>query len=439
MSDVSLSEALDAVFGFNGVRQRQLALEQYSRFELVRQARKRSLAQVIDEVERAETAARQQTEDAVNQCVLSLEGAVLKEERKKHGIVGPIQMDRRYAAFLRIEDKALLLKRIEQTLAFIEARICTNTPDGVSAVYEAASVTLPQRVSRLEQMRVCAATEDQKEATSSPRPARAADKELSDAIAGAFETALGEDSSAVNDAMSDAELEQRIEAAYRAGEAARARAVEMRLQRSREAVGCSVAPHEVPKPIKLPCELVHDKAILQSLLAEVRKAFDSYSRYVRDGGLFCAFGSDNPYGTCSGWQYEDYDLDSDSISMNGVYTGSVRRPATEVRIPDLVEESPMRGGDSIDVTLERLGEFNAHPYRGILDEDPGRYVDAFWYGLKKLVQFTEESIRFDRRAWTSFVDRLQFAYAEPAGDLAVKLDEGQLEDFLGQVRACAKH
>lgn len=439
MSDVSISEMFDAVFGFEGVKQRNLALQQYSRFELVQRARKAALSRVIDDVERAENASRQRAEYAVNRAILRMEGEILKIERKRCGVVGSIQMKRRYAAFLRIDDKAMLLKRIEQTMAFIEARIKANNPENVAAMYESAAVSLLERARRLDAVRICPASDAHDAGSSSGAPTRSRGTQLYEDIAAAFDESLGEGTSTTHEAMNESEFEKQIQDAFRAGEQARARANALCSQRAQAATGRFLEPCNLPKPITLSCELVHDRRTLQALLDEVRTAFTSYARCVQDGGLFCAFGSDSPYGSCRGYRYEDYDLVSDSFEMAGVYTGSKRRPADKVSIPELVEEDPAPGGDRIEVTIERMREFNANSYQGILDENPGRYVDAFWYGLKKLVQFTEESIRFDRRIWTSFVDRLQFAYSEPASDLAAQLDTGQLKDFLKQVRVCAEH
>lgn len=107
----SVGELLDELFGFESVAKRQAALEQYDRGELVRKARSRELLGVLRGVETAEHAARESAVRAVDGYVRRVEGAALARARKQAGIAGPLRMERRYAVFLRMEDKAELLAR----------------------------------------------------------------------------------------------------------------------------------------------------------------------------------------------------------------------------------------------------------------------------------------------------------------------------------------
>lgn len=150
----SVGELLDELFGFESVAKRQTALEQYDRGELVRNARSRELLGVLRGVEAAEHAARESAVRAVDGYVRRVEGAALARARKQAGVVGPLQMERRYAAFLRMEDKAELLTRLEQTLAFIEVKLRANTADRVRAAYDAAEALVLRGVARLSDVRV---------------------------------------------------------------------------------------------------------------------------------------------------------------------------------------------------------------------------------------------------------------------------------------------
>lgn len=150
----SVGELLDELFGFESVAKRQTALEQYDCGELVRKARSRELLGVLRGVEASEHAARESAVRAVAGYVRRVEGAALSRARKQTGIVGPLWMERRYAAFLRMEDKAELLARLEQTLAFIEVKLRANTADRVRAAYDAAGVMVLQDVARLSDVRV---------------------------------------------------------------------------------------------------------------------------------------------------------------------------------------------------------------------------------------------------------------------------------------------
>lgn len=150
----SVGELLDELFGFESVGKRQTALEQYDHGELVRKARSRELLGVLRGVEASEHAARESAVRAVDGYVRRVEGAALARARKQAGIVGPLRMERRYAAFLRMEDKAELLTRLEQTLAFIEVKLRANTADKVRAAYDAAGAMVLQDVARLSDVRV---------------------------------------------------------------------------------------------------------------------------------------------------------------------------------------------------------------------------------------------------------------------------------------------
>lgn len=150
----SVGELLDELFGFESVAKRQAALEQYDRGELARKARSRELLGVLRGVEAAEHAARESAVRAVDGYVRRVESAALARARKQAGVVGPLQMERRYAAFLRMEDKAELLTRLEQTLSFIEVKLRANTADRVRAAYDAAGALVLQDAARLSDVRV---------------------------------------------------------------------------------------------------------------------------------------------------------------------------------------------------------------------------------------------------------------------------------------------
>lgn len=156
-SERSVGELLDELFGFESVAKRQTALEQYDRGELVRRARSRELLGVLRGVEASEHAARESAVRAVDGYVRPVEGAALARARKRAGIVGPLRMERRYAAFLRMEDKAELLTRLEQTLAFVEVKLRANTAARVRAAYDAAGALVLQGAARLSDVRVAEA------------------------------------------------------------------------------------------------------------------------------------------------------------------------------------------------------------------------------------------------------------------------------------------
>lgn len=440
----SVGELLDELFGFESVAKRQTALEQYDRGELVRKARSRELLGVLRGVEDAEHAARESAVRAVDGYVRRVEGAALARARKQAGVVGPLQMERRYAAFLRMEDKAELLARLEQTLAFIEVKLRANTADRVRTAYDAAGALVLQGVARLSDVRVADAVPLDADllCTQLEQMRCAADAtDLAGMITATFESELAATGSQdagghVDDVVSDVALERELTNVRGAAQRARLAAQAYRAERAARVAGSSVEPSSLPELACVACEAACDAGLLAELLAQVKKSFETYRRVVADGGLFSAFGTGSPHGICSGTSYYDYDSRLDEDVLVGEYDGATRHNVRrEVAIPELVEEVSAEGGDSLEIAVARMREFNGRRYDGVLDEDPARHVNAFWYGLKKLSQYCEAAVRVNERAWDCFIDKVQFAYDDPVGRLAAQMDEKQAAAFVAAVDA----
>lgn len=440
----SVGELLDELFCFESVAKRQTALEQYDRGELVRKARSRELLGVLRGVEAAEHAARDSAVRAVNGYVRRVEGAALAHARKQVGIVGPLRMERRYAAFLRMEDKAELLARLEQTLAFIEVKLRANTADKVRAAYDAAGAMVLQDVAHLSDVRVVDAVPLDADllCTQLEQLRCAADATgLAGMITATFESELSATGSqdagaAAGDVAGDVVLERELTNVRGAAQRARLAAQAYRAERAARVAGSTVEPVSLPEPACVACEAACNAGLLAELLVQVKKSFETYRRIVADGGLFCAFGTGSPHGTCRGSSYFDYDSRLDEDVLVDEYDGATRHDVRrEVPIPELVDEASTEGGDSLEVAAARMREFNGRRYGGVLDEDPTRHVNAFWYGLKKLSQYCEAAVRVDERAWDCFIDKVKFAYDEPVGRLATQMDDKQVEAFVAAVDA----
>ncbi len=438
----SVGELLDELFGFESVAKRQATLEQYDRGELVRKARSRELLGVLRDVEAAEHAARESAVRAVDTYVRRVEGAALARARKQAGVVGSLQMERRYAAFLRMEDKAELLTRLEQTLAFIEVKLRANTADRVRAAYDAAGALVLQDVARLGDVRVVDAVPLDADllCTQLEQLRCAADAtDLAGMITATFESELsatgpqhadGFTGDLAGDVAGDVALERELTNVRGAAQRARLAAQAYRAERAVRVVGSTVEPVSLPEPVCVAC----DVGELSELLVQVKKSFETYRRVVADGGLFCAFGSGSPHGICRGSSYLDYDSRLDEDVLVGEYDGATRHDVRrEVAIPELVDEASADGGDSLEVAVARIRKFNGRRYDGVLDEDSARHVNAFWYGLKKLSQYCEAAVRVDERAWDCFIDKVQFAYDEPVGRLATQMDDKQVAAFVAAV------
>lgn len=444
----SVGELLDELFGFESVAKRQTALEQYDRGELLRKARSRELLGVIEGVEAAERAARESAVRAVDGYVRRVEFDSLARARKQVGVVGPLQMERRYAAFLRMEDKAELLARLEQTLAFIEVKLRANTADRVRAAYDAAGALVLQGAARLSDVRVVDAAPLDADllCTQLEQLRCAADTtDLAGMITATFESELsatgprdagGFAGGVAGDVAGDVALERELTNVRGAAQRARLAAQAYRAERAARVAGSAVEPVSLPQSACVVCETACDAGELSELLAQVKKSFETYRRVVADGGLFCAFGAGSPHGICRGSSYFDYDARFDEDVLVGEYDGATRHNVRrEVAIPELVDEASADGGDSLAAAVARMREFNARRYDGVLDEDPACHVNAFWYGLKKLNQYCEAAVRVDERAWDCFIDKVQLAYDEPAGRLAMQMDDKQVAAFVAAVDA----
>lgn len=442
----SAGELLDELFGFESVAKRQAALERYDRGELVRKARSHELLGVLRGVEAAEHTARESAIRAVDGYVRRVEGAALARARKQAGVVGPLQIERRYAAFLRMEDKAELLTRLKQTLAFIEVKLRANTADRVRSAYDAAGVMVLQDVARLSDVRVVDAVPLDADllCTQLEQLRCAADAtDLAGMITATFESELSATGSqdadglvndVADDVAGDVALERELTNVRGAAQRARLAAQAYRAERAARVAGSMVEPVSLPESACVACETACDAEELSELLAQVKKSFETYRRIVADGGLFCAFGTGSPHGTCRGSSYFDYDSRLDEDVLVGEYDGATRHDVRrEVPIPKLVDEASTEGGDSLEIAVARMREFNGRRYDGVLDEDPTRHVNAFWYGLKKLSQYCEAAVRVDERAWDCFIDKVQFAYDEPVGRLATRMDDKQVAAFVAAV------
>lgn len=440
----SVGELLDELFGFESVAKRQTALEQYDRGELVRKARSRELLGVLKGVEAVERTARDSAVRAVDTYVRRVESDALARARKQAGVVGQLQMKRRYAAFLRMEDKAELLARLEQTLAFIEVKLRANTADRVRAAYDAAGALVLQGAARLSDVRVADAVPLDADllCTQLEQMRCAADAtDLAGMITATFESELSATGSQdagghVDDVASDVALERELANVRGAAQRARLAAQAYRAERAARVAGSTVEPSSLPELACVACEAACDAGLLAELLAQVKKSFETYRRVVADSGLFCAFGAGSPHGICRGSSYFDYDDRLDEDVLVGEYDGATRHNVRrEVAIPELVDETSADGGDSLEIAVARMREFNGRHYDGVLDEDPARHVNAFWYGLKKLSQYCEAAVRVDERVWDCFIDKVQYAYDEPVGRLAAQMDDKQVAAFVAAVDA----
>lgn len=415
--------------------------QQNDRSALVAFAQKTALKAVVQEVELAERMAREEVSRGISHYVHAVEQRALKAARKRVGVVGPIQMNRRYAAFLRMEDSKLLLKRLDQTLAFIEAKVRTDQADLVAGAYAAAGSALLQGMQPLSDIAICEPEANEADAADRERELVREDvyrsSDLLGAIAASFKDELG-DGAVAGDLNDDEVFDAQIEVAVRAAKWTRLDALRMRAARAHELAGRSIEPKRLPTPPRIACKQTYCTADFVPLLDEVKRAYASYRRYVLDSGMFNAFGSANRLGECCGY-ISDFSDEYEGEQRIGEFCGTVpARPSSSAAIPQVIEEADAPGGDALDVALARMHGFNERVYRGVLDDDPIYFADVFWYGLKKLDQFTEDMVKVDGKAWQEYAENLARAYAESAEELATGMDKQQLDGFSKAVKELEK-
>lgn len=205
-------------------------------------------------------------------------------------------------------------------------------------------------------------------------------------------------------------------------------------QAAQGVAGRRMPAFDVPAFGGVRCVRVVDVAQLTELLLQVKASYATYAKSVRQGGLFCAFGSDGEYGEAAPSAFSAFfravcsDPDEDEGDDDDCPEG----------IPDFVDEEAKRGGDDIARAIERMKTFNAQRYGGVLDDDPALPAEHFWYGVKKLSSFAEQAIQVDERAWDSYIDRVEYAVCEAAKPLSEAMDDeqlAQLEEALGALLA----
>lgn len=444
--EAALSRALDATFGADAVleasRRSQGFDEQQGRDA---DAARKLLREWRRHEERCDLR-RRLVEGALGEWVRRNEARCVRRAYQQVGVVPSLQMDRRYKALRSMSSCDLLLKRVEQTIGAIEAKIASDSCERYAAVFDSAARALNQQLARVREVEV-----------GQPRVPEGADAGAGDApagdvagaggyaggsagvggglddrLVGVFQDALGLPQV---DVLGGVERESqqdlvanRIDVAVAAVRACLDKQV---YQAAQGVVGRCVPAFDMPA---FDGVRVVDVAQLSELLLQVKASYATYAKSVRQGGLFCAFGSDGEYGEAAPSAFSAFfravcsDPDEDEGDDDDCPEG----------IPDFVDEEAKRGGDDIARAIERMRTFNAQRYGGVLDDDPALPAEHFWYGVKKLSSFAEQAIQVDERAWDSYIDRVEYVVCEAAKPLSEAMDDeqiAQLEEALGALLA----
>ena len=394
---------------------------------------------------------RRLVEGALGEWVRRNEARCVHRAYQQVGIVPSLQMDRRYKALRSMSSCDLLLKRVEQTIGAIEAKIASDSCERYAAVFDSAARALQQQLARVCEVEVgqpCVPEGADADAGAGDAPvggvAGAGDVDgagagapggLDDRLVGVFQDALGlpqvDVLGGVERESQQDSVANRIDVAVAA---VRACLDERVYQAAQGVAGRRMPAFDVPAFGGVRCVRVVDVAQLNELLLQVKASYATYAKSVRQGGLFCAFGSDGEYGEAAPSAFSVFfravcsDPDEDEGDDDDCPEG----------IPDFVDEEAKRGGDDIARAIERMKTFNAQRYGGVLDDDPALPAEHFWYGVKKLSSFAEQAIQVDERAWDSYIDRVEYVVCEAAKPLSEVMDDeqiAQLEEALGALLA----
>ena len=158
---------------------------------------------------------------------------------------------------------------------------------------------------------------------------------------------------------------------------------------------------------------------LGELAREVRRSFATFKEVVADNGVFAAFAGTGSFGNCQGdiWFWDD------ECEYTGGRPGSRQLEGIECG----VEED--RVGDSLERCIERMREFNAREYWGMLDDDFPQHVDAFWYGFEHYMRELGEICRVDMHSFKRYCTDVDGRVRNACWELALRMDDVQAREF----------
>lgn len=158
---------------------------------------------------------------------------------------------------------------------------------------------------------------------------------------------------------------------------------------------------------------------LGELAREVRRSFATFKEVIADNGVFAAFAGTGSFGNCQGdiWFWDD------ECEYTGGRPGSRQLEGIECG----VEED--RVGDSLERCIERMREFNAREYWGMLDDDFPQHVDAFWYGFEHYMRELGEICRVDMHSFKRYCTDVDGRVRNACWELALRMDDVQAREF----------
>ncbi len=435
----ALADALDRTVGTSGIAERERAAEQEDRAALLRAMRESAL----DGCRQDWKSGREYCAGIMEQAIVHYCTCVRKQISEK-GKSDPrfpetINYIQRYEALCKVGSRDVLLGRLEQTLDLADEILANVTRIDIDGYFSDAAAFYRMQVMKLEGIAVAEPVRDAAEEHAKDQEQGIADalRVADDAATVGYEDALAAldeqlekafaDESAALGVLdgfeTDADAEAQAEAGAFKAEVGRLieslDEVENRMAQhyaeACEANAALVATSRLSLG-DLPAfdgavsgKLAYNLGEVVAFAAEVRRSFATYKQVVEDNGVYVAF-SDGP----------DFGCRERSSSCGG--------------IPSEIEEDDVEGGDSPARATEKLRELNRRRYFGLLDEDFAIHVEAFWYGFRKLMEFTNGLFELKPREFVDYCDALRDSTVKRARALGVLMSDDQVADFAEQVR-----
>ena len=448
----AFADALDRTVGTSGISEREQAAEKKERAAIFQAMREIALA----DCRRKWTAGREccadMAECAVDAYCASARAAISEKGKGDPRLPDAINYGQRYRALRKVGSRDVLLGRLEQTLDLADAILAGTARIDVGTYFSEAAASYREQILKLESVAVAEPAHDEAEEHAKQQEQGIADllRCGDEAASAAYEDALAALDDQLEKAFADeisaldASGEMGADAGAYAGvgapaadggagteidfvnevEALSGRLDEIvqrmneRYEASCEANAALVATSRLSLG-DLPsftgtvsCEFRYDVAEVAAFAAEVRRSFSTYKQVVEDNGVFAAFPDGSDFKNC----------------------GDAGGPHAASGIPTTIEEDDVEGGDSPARATEKLRQLNAKRYFGLLDEDFDVHVKAFWYGYRKLMEFTNELFKVSPREFGDYCYALRVSAAKRARALGVLMSYEQAVNFAEQVK-----
>ena len=372
--------------------------------------------------------------EAVDEACAKARDEMLEALGRDAAMVKPINYVERYNALRAVGDSGVVAQKLELTLDQADALLEKLPGSDVSGALERAAASYAERISGFANIVV---GEPDLEASGElidleksltdkmERVSREVGGDLSDLVHRAFDEVAGPTSAAEaevaerrqQERTEDKERRERLLDALRTAIAAARKAT---IEDARRVAGAKPA-FGLPEPFvaDFAREDTSVPTQLTELAREVRRSFATFKEVLGDNGVFAAFAGTGSYGSCNGrsWFWDD----------EFEYTGE-RPGATELEgIECGVDED--QGGDSLERCIERMREFNAREYWGMLDDDFEQHVDSFWYGFSHYMDELGTLCRVDMRPFKRYCKDVDGRLRNACWELALRMDDVQAKDF----------